>query len=417
MQISTNFAPSFKLIAPFFIIGVLVLLLSSLILFSFEVDKIGVLNTNLLAWVHLFLIGFVMMIILGAMAQLIPVVLEVEHFAVELYYVIYPLLLVGALLMFLGFNSYPMLLPFGGIVAFISFFIFLFETFLTLVKIKKIDFVTISVIVANIFLLIGLIIGVVLALGYSGIIQVDLNRLLSSHIYFVFIGYVGVTIMGISLVLLPMFWLSHSFLIRWIKLALLFLCMGVLFVAFSAIFQNKILEDIGYGLNIVAMILYLVQIAIIYLNKARVEKDIYLKSVLISFLFFVFSIIFAVLYMIDNNQTALLCIGWFSFGFILFLISGHLYKIIPFLVWYERFSPLVGKQKVPMLTDIVPVKSSNFQLAFSSLGWIGIAVSLLLQEQIIFLSSASLLFIGLLFLFKDVIYMINFKESTIKKPN
>lgn len=43
---------------------------------------------------HLFLLGFVMMIIFGAMAQLIPVVLEAGHTVMDAYYVIFPLLFV-----------------------------------------------------------------------------------------------------------------------------------------------------------------------------------------------------------------------------------------------------------------------------------------------------------------------------------
>ena len=59
---------------------------------------------------HLFLLGFVMMIIFGAMAQLIPVVLEVGHVVVEVYYVILPLLGIGTTMMILGFWLAPVTL-------------------------------------------------------------------------------------------------------------------------------------------------------------------------------------------------------------------------------------------------------------------------------------------------------------------
>lgn len=411
MQISSNFAPPFKLIAPFFILAVLVLLICAVSLFSFNVDYLSSLNAGVFAWVHMFLLGFVMMIIFGAMAQLVPVVLEVEHFAVELYYAIYPLLLIGTILMVFGFVKYPILLPFGGVVALIAFGIFLIETFMTLLKIKKIDFVTVSVIIANIFLLIGIIVGIILSLGYSGILQVEIHRFLTTHIYFVFIGYVGITIIGISLVLLPMFWLSHSFFDKWVKVSLLLLSLGVCFVGLGALFSSELIQFSGYLLSLIAMILYFIQIISIYLKRARVEKNIYLKSIFVSIGFFLISIVLAVVFIVNSNQNILLTLGWFSFGFVLFLISGHLYKIIPFLVWYERFSPFVGKRKVPMFSDMVPKRSSNMQYLFSSVGWFGIGVALLFQWQILFLSSVSFLFIGIVFLFKDIVYMINFKEN------
>ncbi len=111
--ISQDFAPPFKLVAPYFIIGALFFILCALFLFTLDMQTIGYLNSEVLSLTHLFLLGFVMMIIFGAMAQLIPVTLEVGHFSVELYYVIWPLLLVGTLLMGLGFYFLPSLLPYG----------------------------------------------------------------------------------------------------------------------------------------------------------------------------------------------------------------------------------------------------------------------------------------------------------------
>ena len=410
MQVSTNFAPPFKLIAPFFIIGAVVLLSSCLSLFTINIDTLKMQNIEVFAWVHLFLLGFVMMVIFGAMAQLVPVVLEVEHFAVELYYVIYPLLFIGTLLMMFGFLFTPILLPFGGVIAFISFGIFLLETFMTLAKVKQHNFTTLTVLIANIFLLLGLIIGIILSLGYSGIIVVDLQSLLVSHIYFVFVGYVGVSIIGMSLVLLPMFWLSHNFSSKWVKIALGLLCVGILFTVIGSLVYNNFIKEMGYGITLLSAFFYIYQIFIVFNTKARIEKDIYLKSMLVSFGFFFIALILGVLYLYNQSENTLLALGWYLFGFILFLISGHFYKIIPFLVWYERFSPYVGKRKVPMLSDMVPKKSANMQFIFLTLGWFIVGLSILLQNQSIFYSGASFLSVGALFLLKDIIYMIRFKE-------
>ena len=409
MQVSTNFAPPFKLIAPFFLIGVMVLVVSVLSLFLLDIVDISTLHLQVLSWVHLFLLGFVMMIIFGAMAQLVPVVLEVEHFAVELYYAIYPLLLIGTVLMVFGFLKYPLLLPFGGVVAFISFGIFLLETFLTLSKLKNLNFVTLSVLVANLFLLIGLIVGIVLALGYSGLVAIDFNKFLTTHIYFVFVGYVGVSIMGMSLVLLPMFWLSHSFSQVWVKLSLSLLSFGVVCVGSGAIIDIYKMQQIGYIATLLAALFYGLQIVIIYKTRARIEKDIYLKSMIASFLFFLLSVCFSGVYLSNSLDRLLLTFGWFGFGFITLMISGHLYKIIPFLVWYERFSPYVGKKKVPMLADMVPKRSASVQFLFSVVGFSIVGFAFLFNNQTLFLGGVSFLVVGVIFLLKDIIYMINFK--------
>ena len=352
-----------------------------------------------------------MMIIFGAMAQLVPVVLEVGHFAVDLYYIIYPLLFIGTILMGYGFLYSPSLLPYGGVVVLVSLLIFVLETFLTIKKVKKFNLVMVSVVVANIFLFLGLIFGILMALGYAGTISVDIAALLRAHIYLVLGGYVGVTIMGMSLILLPMFWLSHSFSWKPVEYALVIVSIGVVSVMLSSIFDSQILEYGGYILSMIAFALYFYQIYIIYKTRVRIENDIYLYSLLFSYGSLVLSLIMGVVYLFSPNVNLLLTIGWILFlGYIAFIIIGHLYKIVPFLVWYERFSPLVGKQKVPMLADMVPVKSATYQFAFSASGVLICAIGLLISNNDIFKVGVSFLFVGSIYMIKDLFYMINFKE-------
>ncbi|HIP14620.1 MAG TPA: hypothetical protein EYG74_03935, partial [Sulfurimonas autotrophica] len=102
-SISQDFAPPFKLIAPFFIIGGFFYIAATLAVFLFTAQDLAYMSSAVMSFTHLFLLGFVMMTIFGAMAQLVPVVLEVGHFGVELFYAIWPLLLIGTLLMVVGF--------------------------------------------------------------------------------------------------------------------------------------------------------------------------------------------------------------------------------------------------------------------------------------------------------------------------
>lgn len=410
MNISQQFAPPFKLISPYFIIGIFVLSFSTFLLFGMDISTAHSLNSSTLAWVHIFLLGFVMMIIFGAMAQLVPVVLEVGHFAVDLYYIIYPLLFIGTVLMGIGFYYFPTLLPFGGVIAFVAFSIFLFETFLTILKVKKLNFIITTVLIANIFLLFGLIIGIVLALGYSGVLDVEIYKFLKAHVFLVLVGYVGITIMGMSLVLLPMFWLSHSFSWIYVKSALVILCFGVFFVVLSSFINMNFIEYSGYILSFIALILYFFQIFIIYKTRVRLEVDIYFKSMVFSYFCLLISIIMGIIYIFNPYHNLLLTLSWLAiFGFITFVITGHMYKIVPFLVWFERFSPFVGKKKVPMLSDMVPVKSANMQFIFSTVGVMISAIGILFGVDSIFKSGISLLSVGAIFLLKDILYMIRFK--------
>lgn len=408
-SISQDFAPPFKLISPFFIMGSFFYLASVFYLFFIDLHHLTALDTKMLGFVHLFLLGFVMMVIFGAMAQLVPVVLEVGHFGVELFYAIWPLLGIGTVLMVFGF-SYPTLLPFGGVVVLIAMMIFVMEIFLTIKKVEKLTLVMSSVLLANIFLFFGIIFGLVMALGYAGMVSVDIDALLKSHVFLVVVGYIVVTVMGLSAVLIPMFGLSHSFSMRPLKIAMTMIGIAALCVVLSSLTNIGVLAYVGYAISIVAMVVYFFFVKVIFDTRARKEVDIYAKSLLFAYISFMVSLTLGVLYFFGAGEPFLMSAAWLMFfGFFAFVITGHIYKIIPFLVWFERFSPLVGKQKVPMLADMLPEKSSSAQLLFGATGVVVVAVALLFQNEMLIKAGASFLLFGTFAFVKSVFYMINYK--------
>lgn len=409
-SISQDFAPPFKLIAPFFIIGGFFYVLATLAVFLFHAQDLVYTSAAVISFVHFFLLGFVMMTIFGAMAQLVPVVLEVGHFGVELFYAIWPLLLVGTLLMVIGFLYSPALLPYGGIVVLISMMIFVGEIFLTIKKVKKFNLVMSSVLISNTFLFFGIIFGLLMALSYAGTISLDISQMLRAHVYSVVGGYIGITIMGLSIVLVPMFTLSHSFSLTHLRIAITLMSVGVTSVLFSALFRSEVLEYLGYFLSFLALPFYFYIIYIIYKTRPRKENDIYAISMMFAYSAMLVSLCLAVTYFLFHKEVYLLASAWvLFFGFFGFMITGHIYKIIPFLVWFERFSPLVGKQKVPMLADMLPQKSSQAQFVFSGLGVIVVTIAIITKSDILLHAGASFLFFGALAFVRSMLYMINFK--------
>jgi len=216
--------------------------------------------------------------------------------------------------------------------------------------------------------------------------------------------------MGLSLVLLPMFGLSHGFSHKPLERAILMVSLAVVLVVTSSFYPLSILEYSGYALAILGLCIYFYFINTIYKTRARKEIDIYAKSLMFSYFSLIASLVLAVLYFFFDTQELLLTSGWMMFfGFFAFVVTGHVYKIIPFLVWFERFSPLVGKQRVPMLADMVPKQSSSAQLIFSAVGVVVIAVAILLQDDKLIKAGASFLLIGALAFVRNVFFMINYK--------
>ncbi len=407
--IGKDFAPPLKLIAPYFKVGVTFYLLAMVALLSFSSTFLYQ-EMAVAGWVHLFLLGFVMVIIFGAMAQLIPVVLEVGHAVVDLYYAILPLLVVGMIGMLFGFWVNPALLSYGGLLVLVAMITFAIEAFATLKKTELRTLTVKTVAVSNTYLLLGILSGFVIALGLSGAMAVDVNAVLKAHVYAVLGGFVLLTIMGLSLTLIPMFSLAHGFDEMPIKRGFNLVTIGVGVVFGSTIFGVEILEWFGYALTLIGVGFYIQQIYIIYKLTVRKELDIWAKSMIFGFSSLITSVVLGIISFLPNISEAWLHTSvWFlMIGFIGFLINGHLYKIVPFLVWFERFSPLVGKEPVPMLHEMYPKEQASMMFWYSSIGTILGAIGLLVQNDYLFKSGVSLLIVGALFLYISMSQMLRY---------
>ncbi|AKF25600.1 hypothetical protein YH65_09575 [Sulfurovum lithotrophicum] len=397
--ISSDFAPPLKLISPFFSYGVVFYLLSMLALLFFE-PIFSYAQMNVAGWIHLFLLGFVMMIIFGAMAQLIPVVLEAGHAVVDVYYVIFPLLLVGASLMVFGFWLMPAMLPYGGLLVLVAMIIFAVENIATLKKTTIRTLTVETVAWSNGYLLLGILTGFAIALGLSGDLGIDVTLMLKAHVYAVLGGYVVLTIIGLSLILIPMFSLAHGFEETAINRAFKLVITGVAIVFAGALFAQEWLMYIGYAVNTIGIFFYIWQIYIIAKLTVRKEMDIWAKSMIFAFGALILSIVLGLVYFMSGRESILHASVWFLLlGFISSMITGHLYKIVPFLVWFERFAPLVGKEKVPMLHEMYSKEGASMMFWFTASGVVLGGLGLLFENDILFKGGASFLFAGAIFLF------------------
>jgi len=397
--ISRDFAPPLSLIAPFFKYGVIFYLLSMAALLFFT-PTFSYQQMDIAGWIHLFLLGFVMMIIFGAMAQLIPVVLEVGHAVVDVYYIILPLLGIGASIMIFGFWLMPALLPYGGLLVLVSMLIFAFENVATLQKTKIRTLTVKTVAWSNGYLLLGILTGFAIALGLSGDLDINLSLMLKAHVYAVLGGYVVLTIIGLSLILIPMFSLAHGFEEIAITRAFKLVVTGVGIVFVGALFSQEWLMFIGYTVNTLGVFFYMYQMYIIAKLTVRKEIDVWAKSMIFAFVSLILSILLGVLYLVLENENILHASVWFLLlGFISSFITGHLYKIVPFLVWFERFAPLVGKEKVPMLHEMYNKEGATMMFWFTVSGVFFGGFGLLFESDILFKMGASFLFTGAMFLF------------------
>jgi len=415
-SISRDFAPPIKMIEPFFVIGSIFYALGVLFLLFLDPSS-GHVGLVTVGWVHWFLLGFVMMTIFGAMAQLIPVVVEVGHFSVDLYYIIWPSLLIGTLTMVVGFWWLPDVLAYGGLLVLVAMVTFLFETFLTLKKAERITLTVKTVLWANIFLTVAIVIGFLMALAIGEGVVLDVSKWLGAHAVLVLGGFVTLTIMGLSLILLPMFGLSHGFDETPITRAFQLMVGAVIAYVVGTAIDWSWVRWIALVVAFVSTGFYGYQIWIIYQTRARKAHDIYARTMYVGYGALAIALVLGIVTLFVTSEQVILAAAWFLIlGFFSYLINGHLYKIVPFLVWYERYSPLVGKQKVPMLNEMLPERKAEWQFWFTSAGLIVGGVGLLFGSSSLFHGGVTLMAVGAGFMFSSVLSMLSYgKElSTIR---
>jgi len=411
LQISKEFAPPFKMIEPFFKYGSLLYILS-LISLLFIDSSSSLIDFKIVGFAHLFLLGFVMIIIFGAMAQLIPVVLEVGHFSVDLYYIIFPTLFFGTLLLVGGFWFESSLIPYGAMLVFISMLIFLFETFATLKKTTSNTLTVRAVKYGNIFLTIAIIVGFIMAIAIGNGLNIDVSKLLPIHVVLVIFGYVTVTVIGLSMVLLPMFGLAHGYEDKDVELAFKILVYSVIAFSLLRLIGLDFLSNFALLGIAVAIVFYLKQLLILYKIRARKLLDIWYKHIYVAFISLVVASFLGLLgYFFSVDKLLKAAIWIYVIGFFAFVINGHLLKIIPFLVWFERFSPLVGKKKVPMLHEMLSDKDAEYSFWLSLAGLVIGAIALLIGSDDIFKGGVLILVFGAFFMYRSIVYILNFKEE------
>jgi hypothetical protein len=128
--------------------------------------------------------------------------------------------------------------------------------------------------------------------------------------------------------------------------------------------------------------------------------DVWAKSMIFAFGSLIFSMMTGAVALLTNDQGMLHTTVWFFLlGFVSSMITGHLYKIVPFLVWFERFAPLVGKEKVPMLHEMYSKEGAGMMFNFTAIGVILGGFGLLFESDILFKAGGSFLFAGSIFLY------------------
>ncbi|CAG0125243.1 hypothetical protein RHDC2_00905 [Rhodocyclaceae bacterium] len=320
-------------------------------------------STALLSTTHLLTLGCMSMVMCGAMLQMLPVLAgsPVPNPRMVAWAIHLPLL-AGALLLCAGlYLGTPLLLQLA-----MPLLIFAFGTFLciaaySLVRAQARNASTRAMLLALAALAFTLVLGVLLAGGVAGLLELPMLQLVALHANWGLLGWTALLVIGVAYQVVPMFQLTPLYprmITRWLG--------GILFALLLLWSLYPLLPQPAAGiLSLIAACGLAACITVFALSTLRLQHkrrrrvpDVVLQFWRIG----MFSLLAAtLLWMAGQFSTVLsestfypLALGiLFIAGFALSVIHGMLYKIASFLVWFHLQGKLPSKE-VPNMKTIIP---------------------------------------------------------------
>jgi hypothetical protein len=204
---------------------------------------------------------------------------------------------------------------------------------------------------------------------------------LGVHLHVAVFGWVLLVIVGIAHRLLPMFLLSHGAPELPGRAAAALLAAGTLLLL---IMHHALTPGVVWttaALLGAGLLAFLTQAALFFRHKRKPALDPGLRLVAVALGLLALALGLAPAFLARGLAAPRLATAYvlaLLLGLSLF-VAGHYYKIIPFLVWFHRFGPLVGKQPVPRVADLYAARPGNTAVGLLGSGALGMIAATLLD--------------------------------------
>jgi hypothetical protein len=358
-------------------------------------------NQYIIAVTHLFVLGWLCSVIMGAMYQLVPVALETKLHSEKLarwHYVLHTVGFAGMVAMFWVWNM-KQVGHFGSAFGF-GVILFAYNLTRTLARIPRWNVVAVGIASALFWLVMTMSAGLFLASAkcWPKINPLDPIASMHAHAHLGVLGFFVLMLVAVSYKLIPMFTLSEVRNPRRAFASITLVNVGLLGLALTILFGSA--WKLAFALVTVAgLVCFGVEVIAILRSRKRAVLDWGLKQFLVALaLLAPLSALAIVLCWPGLPMTPLTAqletvYGVLALlGVLSFAIVGMLHKILPFLVWYAIYSKQIGRAKVPSLSDLYSERLQKISFAFLMLGLAGLSVSAALgHERAVQVSGVTLL--------------------------
>lgn len=430
--------------------GVIALLVGSVML-AVRPDILATYHYNqyVIATTHLFVLGWISTIVMGAMYQLVPVALETPLYSERLarwQFVFHLVGFVGMVWMFWIWNL-KQVGHFGTVLA-VGVGLFIYNIARTLLRVPRWNVVATGVASALFWLGAAVTAGLIIVAGKS-VYDVDGSPALSgwaavlidgvravgrvagrfdqmsamhAHAHLGALGVFVMLILAISFKLVPMFALSDIQSRRrpWASI-------GLVNVGLSGAFVTVVLRSplklVFTAVAVLGLAVYGIEMIAILRARKRRSLDWGLRYFLTALL--VLGLVASLALVLSwpglaltpltgqlENLYGFLALG----GVISFAIIGMLYKIVPFLVWYQSYSRKIGGCKVPSLADLYShgLQQAGYWTYLAGLGTTGAGI--VLSNASLVRAGCSFSFLSLAVLVVNILFILRHLVSPTTQP-
>lgn len=420
-QIASQNAPSPKVVIPHYAFGGLTwLAVTLLIVFNPAAFTQHFFSPELLAITHLLVLGWITMIIFGALYQLLPVIMEVKLYSEPFAIASFIMLGLGTILLSYGFwyFSFGTSLFAGAILVVLAVGLFVANVLFTARSSSKKIIERTFIITSVIWLLFTVLAGLTMAVNQiHPFLKTSQIELLKLHAHAGIVGWFIQLIIGVSSKLLPMFMVSHHVNTKKLTVAYYAINAGLIIGIVSLFLQMKAGVILSAVIVVPGIFSFLSFIYEAYTKRVKKQLDIGMKQTALSFIILVvpFFLIFSLLFNLQflNNLTIPLSVAYGSaivIGFITSLVMGQTYKTLPFIVWLKVYRGRIGKVVLPLPKDLYSEKVATAQLWLFAVGFVLLLIGISASIVTILLSGAIVLFLSASF------YNFNLFKIIFHKP-
>jgi len=397
--LSLDQAPPYKSPIKFFLIAPIFAIIAGI--FSLCTNSFEIHNPYIIATIHLVTIGFIVMTILGALQQMLPVIAgAVIPNAKRVSNITFTLVSLGIVTFTVGFLLYEKLYFFiAASLLLAGLLYFMIIALIQLFKVKNKSYIVKGIIISLLFFITAFLIGIHLIIANAtsnmGALHYDFALL---HYNYIFFGFLYILIVSISIQVVPMFWVASAYK-KYEQFLLIFSTTTLLVFYPINLFMDLGLE-ILYKIAFNIIILYFVFLTIQKLrNRKRKLKDITVYFYNTSMVFLALGSLYWVamfFYEIPANLLGIL----FGLGFVVSLMNGMLYKIVPFLTWFHLNAK--GLFDIPSMREMIPIKNMQTQFYIHLSSMVCLIIGFALSINIIIKLAAVLFIVSNVLLFLNI---------------